>query len=113
VYLLHFFKWCFLLPSIYRAGKDLESDEPVTIFNLKSKMEQLDFCLILRIGELKVLRWDDIKGDYIYVHAFMNEKKEIIPYCKGHTEAGMHYLPLTYACKRILKEIKRVNPDSE
>ncbi len=69
--------------------------------------------MIIRIGELKALRWDDIKGDYIYVHAFMNEKNEIIPYCKGHTEAGMRYLPLTNACKRILNEVKRVNPDSE
>ena len=69
--------------------------------------------MIIRIGELKALRWDDIKGDYIYAHAFMNEKNEIIPYCKGHTEAGMRYLPLTNACKRILNQIKCVNPDSE
>lgn len=53
------------------------------------------------------------KGDYIYVHAFLNEKNEIIPYCKGHTDAGMRYLPLTKACKRILMEIKRINPDIE
>ena len=71
------------------------------------------YAWILRICELKVLRWDDIKGDYIYVHTFMNDKNEIIPYCKGHTHAGMRYLPLTKACKRILMEIKRVNPDSE
>ena len=74
---------------------------------------KFDFCMTLRIGELKVLRWADIKGDYIYVHSFMNEKNEIIPYCKGHTEAGMRYLPLTDACKRILDDIKRINPDSE
>jgi len=72
-----------------------------------------DFCMVLRIGELKVLRWDDIKGDYLYVHSFMNEKNEIMPYCKGHTDAGMRYLPLTKACKRILMEIKRINPDSD
>lgn len=65
----------------------------------------LDFCMILRICELKVLRWDDIKGDYIYIHTFMNDKDEIIPYCKGHTEAGMRYLPLTKACKQILREV--------
>lgn len=81
--------------------------------DLYSLAIKLDFCMTIRIGELKVLRWDDIKGDYIYVHAFMNDKNEIIPYCKGHTEAGMRYLPLTNACKRILEEIRRVNPDSE
>jgi len=81
--------------------------------DLYSLAIKLDFCMVLRIGELKVLRWDDIKGDYIYVHAFMNDKNEIIPYCKGHTDAGMRYLPLTKACKQILKEVKRLNPDSE
>lgn len=45
--------------------------------------------------------------------SIMNEKNEIIPYCKGHAEAGMRYLPLTDACKRILSEIKRIIPDSE
>lgn len=43
----------------------------------------------------------------------MNYKNEILPYCKGHTSAGMRYLPLTKACKQILSEIKRANPDSE
>jgi integrase len=81
--------------------------------DLYSLAIKLDFCTIIRIGELKVLKWSDIKGDYIYVHSFMNEKNEIIPYCKGHAEAGMRYLPLTDACKRILSEIKRINPDSE
>jgi integrase len=61
---------------------------------------KLDFCMILRIGELKDLRWDDIKGDYIYTHPYMNEKNEIIPYRKGHTYAGMRYLPLTVFCNR-------------
>lgn len=70
--------------------------------DLYSLAIKLDFCMILRIGELKVLRWDDIKGDFIYVHAFMNEKNEIIPYCKGYTDAEMRYRPLTNACKRIL-----------
>lgn len=81
--------------------------------DLYSLAIKLDFCTIIRIGELKVLKWSDIKDDYIYVHSFMNEKNEIIPYCKGHTEAGMRYLPLTDACKRILSEIKRINPDIE
>ncbi|MDF2542540.1 MAG: Phage integrase family [Herbinix sp.] len=62
--------------------------------------------MILRIVELKGLRCDDIKGDYIFVHAFMNERNEIVPYCKGHTDAGMRYLPLTKACIRILMNIK-------
>lgn len=43
----------------------------------------------------------------------MNDKNEIVPCCKGHTEAGMRYLPLTDACSRILNEVKRINPDSE
>ena len=53
--------------------------------NMYSLVIKLDFCNIILIGELKALRWDDIKSDYIYVHAFMNEKNDI----------------------------KRINPDSE
>ena len=98
------------LPYTEEERKRMMKHLPDDLYSLAIK---LDFCMILRIGELKVLRWEDIKGDFIYIHAFMNEKKEILPYCKGYCEVGMRYLPLTNACKRILKDIKRVNPNSE
>lgn len=81
--------------------------------DLYSLAIKLDFCMTIRIGELKALKWSDIKGDFIHVHTFMNDKNEILPYCKGHKSAGMRYLPLTSACKQILSDIKRVNQESD
>lgn len=81
--------------------------------DLYSLAIKLDFCTTIRIGEIKSLTWSDIKGDFIYVHTFMNDKNEILPYCKGHQSAGMRYLPLTDAIKEILSDVKKVNPDSE
>ena len=73
----------------------------------------LDFHLILRIGELKGLKWSDIHGDFIRIQRFVNEKNEIVEDIKGHTEAGRRNMPLTPAAKQILKQIRQLNPDSD
>lgn len=73
----------------------------------------LDFHLILRIGELKGLKWSDIHGDFIRIQRFLNEKNEIVEDIKGHTEAGRRNMPLTPAAKRILRQIRQLNPDSD
>ena len=73
----------------------------------------LDFHLVLRIGELKGLKWSDIHGDSIRIQRFVNEKNEIIEDIKGHTAAGKRDMPLTPSAKRILEQIRRLNPDSD
>ena len=73
----------------------------------------LDFHLVLRIGELKGLKWSDIHGDSIRIQRFVNEKNEIIEDIKGHTAAGKRDMPLTPSAKRILEQIRRLNSDSD
>ena len=74
---------------------------------------KLDFYLILRIGELKGLRWDDISGDFLHIQRFVDDKNEIIDDIKGHTSEGKRYMPLTPKAKEILVQIQILNPDSE
>lgn len=44
----------------------------------------LDFYLVLRIGELKDLKWSDITGDSIRIQRFVNDQNEVIDDIKGH-----------------------------
>lgn len=74
---------------------------------------KLDFYLILRIGELKGLRWDDISGDFLHIQRFVDDKNEIIDDIKGHSSEGKRYMPLTPKAKKILAQIQILNPDSE
>lgn len=73
----------------------------------------LDFHLVLRIGELKGLKWNDIHGNSIRIQRFVNDKNEIVDDIKGHTEFGRRDMPLTPAAKIILEKIRQLNPDSE
>ena len=73
----------------------------------------LDFHLVLRIGELKGLKWSDIHGDSIRIQRFVNEKNEIVEDIKGHAEAGRRNMPLTPAARQILRQIRQLNPDSD
>lgn len=74
---------------------------------------KLDFYLILRIGELKGLRWDDISGDFLHIQRFVDDKNEIVEDIKGHASEGKRYMPLTPKAKKILIQIQTLNPDSE
>ena len=73
----------------------------------------LDFHLVLRISELKGLKWSDIHGNSIRIQRFVNDKNEIVDDIKGHTEFGRRDMPLTPAAKIILEKIRQLNPDSE
>lgn len=73
----------------------------------------LDLHLVLRIGELKGLRWSDIHGDFIRIQRFVNDKNEIVEDIKGHNEAGKRDMPLTPAAKKLLERIRMLNPNSE
>ena len=66
---------------------------------------KLDFHLILRIGELKALKWSDINGNFIYVQRFMNDKNVIVEDIKGHQSEGRRYIPLTESAHRILARL--------
>lgn len=81
--------------------------------DLYSLALKLDFHLILRIGELKGLKWSDIRGDYIHVQRFINDENEIIEDIKGHQEEGKRFIPLTDTAKCILNDIKQLNPNGE
>lgn len=74
---------------------------------------KFDFYLILRIGELKGLKWSDIDGNSIYIQRYVNDKNEIIEDIKGHQSEGKRYIPLLPAAKEILNQIKLLNPNSE
>lgn len=74
---------------------------------------KLDFHLVLRIGELKALRFDDIQGPFIMIQRFMNDKNIIENDIKGHTESGYRLLPITKECRRLINRIKTINPNSE
>ena len=73
----------------------------------------LDFHLVIRIGELKGLRWADIHGDFIYVKRVVNFENEIVDDIKGYADEGKREMPLTPAAKSILKRLRFLNPNSE
>ena len=81
--------------------------------DLYSLALKFDFHMILRIGELKGLKWSDIKGDYIYIQRFINDDNEIIEDIKGHQEEGRRFIPLTATAKHLLERIREINPNSE
>ena len=75
---------------------------------------KLDFHLVLRIGELKGLKWSDIyNDDFIRIQRFVNDKNQIIEDIKGHAKEGKRSMPLTPKAKDILKKIRQMNPDSD
>lgn len=81
--------------------------------DLYSLALKFDFHMILRIGELKGLKWSDIKGNYIYIQRFINDDNEIIEDIKGHQEEGRRFIPLTATAKQLLERIREINPNSE
>lgn len=74
---------------------------------------KLDFHLVLRIGELKGLKWEDVKGDVIYIHCFIDDQNNVIEDIKGHASQGKRQMPLTPNALKILEQIRLQNPDSE
>lgn len=73
----------------------------------------MDFHLVLRIGELKGLKWSDITGNFIRIQRFVNDKNEIIEDIKGHTKEGKRLMPLTATAQSILAKLKDLNPGSD
>lgn len=98
------------------------SDEPYAL------AIQLDFCLLIRIGELKALKWEDIDWEKktVYIHeqalierkmrddlSFENRTTTISKQMKGNTSRGYRIEPLTQEAIRILKKARVLNPFGE
>lgn len=81
--------------------------------DLYSLAIKLDFYLVLRIGELKALRFDDIDNGIIFIQRIMNDKNEIENDIKGHASEGYRQIPLTKDCLKVIETIRLINPDSE
>ena len=64
----------------------------------------LDFYLVLRIGELKGLKWSDISNGYIHISRFVNDKNEVVNEIKGHTSEGIRTMPLTPGAQAVLRK---------
>ena len=87
---------------------------------------QLAFQLVIRIGELSALRWDDIDGDNIYIRhqrverqvmnddlTFEPRTMETIDQMKGKQKNGKRKQSLNKGAKAILEKAKELNPDGE
>ena len=72
----------------------------------------LDFYLVLRIGELKGLKWSDISNGYIRISRFVNDKNEVVNEIKGHTSEGIRTMPLTPGAQAVLEKIYRLHFNS-
>lgn len=83
---------------------------------------QLMFCLDVRIGELKALRWSDFNESkrQIYIHNQIVDRKDgsgkwcqvELDYTKSG-EDGDRVLPLSRSAMDIMKALKKMNPWSE
>lgn len=94
--------------------------------NIYALAIQLDFCLVLRIGELLALRWEDIEGNNIHIQgqrliqnhmnddlSFSKRDYENVNHVKGFTDQGFRYQPLTKLTLEILAKIRALNPDGK
>lgn len=72
-----------------------------------------DFHMVLRIGELKGLKWSDIDGNSIRIQRFVDDKNRVIDSIKGNTADGIRSMPLTPATKAILNQVRKLQPDDQ
>lgn len=87
---------------------------------------QLDFQLVIRIGELLALKWSDIKDGNIHIQGqllterkmnddltFTKREHITVDHVKGNTDQGYRFQPLTDEAKRLLEKIREQNPHGE
>lgn len=87
---------------------------------------QFDFCVTMRIGELLSLKWDNIKGNQIYVDSqlllttemddnlnFSKYNHRTVDHVKGYSEEGYRYIPLTTKALEILEQVRKQNPNGK
>lgn len=94
--------------------------------NLYDLAIQLDFCFVLRIGELLALKWSDIEGNQLHVQRSLNLVNEVhddlsygcrkiiaVDHIKGNASEGFRYEPITNSAASILQRIGELGLDSE
>ena len=69
--------------------------------------------MVLRIGELKGLKWSAIDGDFIRIQRFIDDKNRVINSIKGNTADGIRSMPLTPATKAILSQVRKLQPPEQ
>lgn len=89
---------------------------------------QLDFQLTCRIGEIKVLRWENVDFDNRVISikeqalsqremkddlTFDKTTTEVVPRVKGNKPKGKRNIPMTTEAKRISLLAKEINPTGE
>ena len=86
------------------AWKDYEDRVKVYVLSPLALLLQLETGV--RIGELCVLRYEDIHGDYLRVQRMLRrDAKEVVPYTKG--AFGDREVILTSEAKRIIETCRK------
>ena len=65
--------------------------------------------MIARIGEVKALKWDNIKEDYIWIAKTVDSDGNCLDRTKNKRVCGNRENPLTERAKRILSEIPKTD----
>ncbi len=116
----------FLLDDRERLLNYLENKEEKGIDAMYSLAIQFDFYVTLRIGELRALKWENLKDGQIYIAGqcvlatemnddgtFSAGRYENVDHVKGNTEEGFRWIPLTAKAQEILEKVRLLNPDGE
>lgn len=84
----------------------------------------MDFQIGTRIGELVVLKKEDMLDDEVYIHkmeiveeervdgVYIRKGYKIVEYVKHDISSGYRTVPLTKKAKNILEEVKKLSPES-
>ena len=87
------------------AWKDFNDDHN-TVHKLAPLAVMFQFQTGIRIGELCVVRYEDIEDDEIYIQRmFRYEEKTIVDYTKGHNEG--RYVTLTPFARKLIETAKQ------
>lgn len=97
--------------------REMERDE-----HIASRALSLMFCLCIRSGEVRALKWSDVDWDNetIYIHSQISRRHDENGHniyvdegqTKNHDEAGNRHQKLSSRALRILKEQRRLSPFS-
>lgn len=106
--------------------KYLKNKEEHGIDEMYSLAIQFDFFVTLRIGELRALKWKNLKGNELYVEGqvvlsndllddgtFSPGSYESVDHVKGNSDAGYRWITLTSKALEILEKVREINPDGE
>lgn len=84
---------------------------------------QFIFCMPLRIGELKGIKWSAVDLEQGYVSILgqvidkpsgeIHRKQTFVPYTKGKKKSGYRTIQLSKLAKDVLVQLKQINGDHE